>query len=156
MKLQILGIKSPNDNKMLIVIDHDAKKIYPCDLKTSSHMEYEFYRSFLEWNYYIQASQYAAIIKEVIAKDEYFKDFEVMPYRFIVVNRKSLNPLVWEWPYTFEEGTVEITNSKGYPYRMRNFKDIGKELNHYLTTQQVVPEGIVTDGVNIISDWIKQ
>lgn len=140
----------------LIVIDHNNKKIYPCDLKTSSHMEYDFYKSFMEWSYDIQARQYAAIIKANIAKDDYFKDFEVMPYRFIVVNRKSLNPLVWEWPYTFTDVTVEIPNSKGYPYRMRNFREIGKELHHYLETQQVAPDGIVVEETNKIDDWIKR
>lgn len=140
----------------LVITDHNAKKIYPCDLKTSSHMEYEFYKSFLDWSYDVQSRQYAAILKANIQKDDYFKDFEIMPYRFIVVNRKSLNPLVWEWPYTFTDGTVEIPNSKGYPYRMRNFREIGKELHHYLETSQTVPDGINVKGTNNIVDWIKK
>lgn len=104
----------------------------------------------------IQARQYAAILKQNIAKDEYFKDFQVMPYRFIVVNRQSRNPLVWEWPYTFAETTVEIPNSKGYPYRMRNFKELGEELYTYLQTEPRVPEGISEHGVNKIDDWLKR
>lgn len=35
----------------LAVIDHKNKVIYPCDLKTSSHKEYEFFQSFVEWSY---------------------------------------------------------------------------------------------------------
>lgn len=35
----------------LVVIDHKNKIIYPCDLKTSSHTEYDFYKSFLDWSY---------------------------------------------------------------------------------------------------------
>lgn len=140
----------------LVVIDHNEKKIYPCDLKTSSHMEYDFFRSFIEYSYDIQARQYAAILKANIEKDNYFKDFEIMPYRFIVVNRKSLNPLVWVWPYTFTEETVEIPNSKGYIIQMRNFKEIGKKLHHYLETRQNVPDGIVVEGLNKIDYWIKQ
>lgn len=140
----------------LIVIDHKEKKIYPCDLKTSSHKEHEFFLSFMDWRYYIQANQYAAIIKANIAKDDYFKDFEVMNYRFIVVNRTSLNPLVWEYPYTFTDVMVEIQNSKGYPYHFRNFREIGKELHHYLETGQTVPDGINVEGTNNIVDWIKK
>lgn len=140
----------------LIVIDHSNKTIYPCDLKTSSHKEYEFPLSFLEWRYYIQANQYAAIIKANIAKDEYFKDFTIMPYRFIVINKESLTPLVWEWPYTFADVTVEIPNSKGYPYRMRNFREIGRELHHYLQTQQSLPENITTEKPNDIEAWINK
>lgn len=140
----------------LIVIDHNAKIIYPCDLKTSSHMEHDFFQSFLEWRYYIQANQYAAIIKKVISEDEYFKDFTISNYRFIVVNRHSLKPLVWEYPYTFADVTVEIPNSKGYPYRFRNFREIGQELHHYLETGQDIPDGIKTDGVNNLEEWIKK
>lgn len=140
---------------MLAIIDHKNKVIYPCDLKTSGHFEYEFHKSFLDWSYYIQAAEYAAILKANLAKDDYFKDFKIMNYRFIVVNRKSLDPRVWEWPYTFTDVTVEIPNSKGYPYRLRNFKEIGKELYDYLNTSAKVPNGI-TNEPNNIADWIKK
>jgi len=140
----------------LVVIDHKHKLIYPCDLKTSSHTEYNFFESFVQWNYDIQAREYAAIIKANIEKDEYFKDFTIMPYRFIVVNRKTLNPLVWEWPYTFSTVTVDVPNSKGYPYRFRHFHEIGKELYYYLQNNSKVPNGIVTDKPNNIVEWLKQ
>lgn len=105
---------------------------------------------------YIQANQYAAIIKANIEKDDYFKDFRVMDYRFIVVNRKTLTPLVWIWRHTFSDITVEIPNSKGYPYRLRNFKEIGRELHHYLETQQTVPNDITLTGDNDIAMWINR
>lgn len=35
----------------LIVVDYKNKIIYPCDLKTSSHYESDFYKSFIDWNY---------------------------------------------------------------------------------------------------------
>ena len=35
----------------LIVVDTLNKAIYPCDLKTSSHYEWEFPKSFIEWGY---------------------------------------------------------------------------------------------------------
>ena len=139
----------------LIICDHKNKIIYPCDLKTSSHMEYEFYKSFLDWSYSIQAGEYAAILKANLEKDEYFKDFKIMPYRFIVVNKNSLNPLVWEWPYTFCDTEVIVKTSKGYPIKLRNFRTIGKELSHYLKTQQKVPEGITTEPNNI-QEWIER
>lgn len=34
-----------------IVVDHKNKVIYPVDLKTSSHTEWEFYKSFAQWRY---------------------------------------------------------------------------------------------------------
>lgn len=34
-----------------IVVDHKNKVIHPVDLKTSSHTEWEFYKSFAQWRY---------------------------------------------------------------------------------------------------------
>ena len=42
----------------LIIVDHKNKVIIPCDLKTSSKKEWKFHKSFIEWNYYIQAQLY--------------------------------------------------------------------------------------------------
>lgn len=39
-------------------------------------------------------------------KDEYFKDFKLLDYDFIVVNRKTLTPLVWACPFTQSTGTL--------------------------------------------------
>jgi len=138
----------------LIVVDHTNKIVYPCDLKTSSHTEYEFFQSFMQWSYYIQAAEYAAILKDVLSKDEYFKDFTIMPYRFIVVNKNTLNPLVWEWPHTFDEGDITLTKSNGYPLILRNFKTIGKELKHYLEECPSVPNGISLTEPNNIEEWL--
>lgn len=35
----------------LLVVDHKAKIVYPVDLKTSSHYEWDFFKSFVDWNY---------------------------------------------------------------------------------------------------------
>jgi len=37
----------------LIVVDHKNKTIQPIDLKTSSHTEWDFYKSFTQWRYKI-------------------------------------------------------------------------------------------------------
>lgn len=37
----------------LIVVDHEQKLIIPVDLKTSSHTEWDFYKSFIDWRYEI-------------------------------------------------------------------------------------------------------
>ena len=80
----------------LIIVNHKEKWILPVDLKTSSHTEWDFYKSFVDWRYDIQARLYWAIIRQNMDKDEYFKDFKLLDYRFIVVNRRTLTPLVWE------------------------------------------------------------
>lgn len=78
------------------IVDHDAKIIYPIDIKTTGHLEEEFQSSFIKWNYYIQADLYTDILRNIISMDEYFKDFVIAPFSFLVVNVESLNPIIWE------------------------------------------------------------
>lgn len=35
----------------LLLVDHERKIVYPIDLKTSSHTEWDFFESFLQWRY---------------------------------------------------------------------------------------------------------
>lgn len=139
-------IKNIYDNKMLIIVDYEDKKIIPCDLKTSSKTEWHFMDSFEQWNYMIQARLYWRIIKANLLNDSYFKDFTLENYRFIVVNRKTLTPLVWEFPLTQELGTLVDKEGKEY----RDPFEIGKELQSYLNFRPQVPKGIDKDGINII------
>lgn len=131
----------------LVVVDYEAKKIYPIDLKTSSKKEWHFEDSFLTWNYMIQARLYWRILRDNLLKDDYFKDFTLEDYRFIVINRETLTPLVWEFPLTKMQGT--LVDEKGNEYRDPYI--IGKELRGYLDLKPEVPNGINKDGINIIN-----
>lgn len=139
----------------LIVVNYEKKKIFPIDLKTSSHTEWNFEESFVKWSYMIQARLYWRIIKANLYNDPYFKDFELENYKFIVVNKKTLTPLVWEFPLTQSMGT--LVDSKGNRYR--DPFEIGEELRGYLDAKPQVPKGINKDGVNTITclkalgDW---
>lgn len=140
-------IKNLYDNKMLIVVNYDKKKVYPVDLKTSSHMEWDFQESFCQWQYMIQARLYWRIIRANMDNDLYFKDFSLEDYRFIVVNRKTLTPLVWEFPLTKSLGT--LVDEEGNEYRDPFI--IGSELRAYLDCKPPVPNGINQNGVNMIN-----
>ena len=129
-----------------VLVDYEKKEIIPVDLKTSGKKEWHFEDSFVQWKYMIQAILYAAILKANLAKDPYFKDFTVRNYRFIVVNKESLTPLVWEFPNTFTE--KDLINEEGEIFRSPF--EIGKELRGYLDCRPPVPNGINIDGVNII------
>jgi len=131
----------------LICVDYENKKILPCDLKTSGSAEYNFEHSFVHWKYMIQAVLYWSIIRDNLDRDPYFKDFELLDYRFIVVNKETLTPLVWEFPLTKMHGT--FVDSEGNEYR--NPFEIGKELRHYLDDRPAVPDGIDINGVNMIN-----
>lgn len=136
-----------------IIVDYNNKVIIPTDLKTSSKPEWDFFKSFIDWRYDIQARLYWAIIRQNLDKDEYFKDFKLLDYRFIVVNRKTLCPLVWEFPYTKTVGT--LTFGKDDRILCRNPFEIGKELNHYLSSRPIVPIGIELNKENNLATWLK-
>ena len=138
----------------LIIVDYNDKKIYPVDLKTSSHAEWDFFESFLQWSYQIQARLYWRIIRDNMNRDEYFKNFELVDYTFIVVNKNTLTPLVWKFTDTQKKGT--LTYGKNNQIELRDPEDIGKELHIYLSSRPMVPEGISICDYNNIIEWINK
>lgn len=79
-----------------IIVDHVNKTIQPIDLKTTGKNEEEFEASFLSWSYWIQANMYSQILLWNIEQDEYFKEFTILPFKFVVINRYNRTPLVWQ------------------------------------------------------------
>lgn len=111
-----------------IIVDHQNKKIQPCDLKFTSKDEHLFEQSFLEYRYYLQGTLYTFILREVISGDDYFKDFEILPYHFIVINRYNNLPIVWEFDSNKWEG--DFQNIYGTKYK--GWKTLYEELTYYL------------------------
>ena len=139
----------------LLIVDHINKVIYPKDLKTSSHYEWDFYKSFIDWNYQIQARLYWRIIRDNLDRDPYFRDFELADYEFVVVNKVSLTPLTWRFTDTTTRGTI-IVGKPTHPIELRDPEQIGNELRIYLAERPQVPFGIVIGGANNLSDWLCQ
>ena len=138
----------------LAVADHEKKIVYPIDLKTSSHFEDEFYKSFIDWDYQIQARSYWRTLRDTMDKDPYFKDFELDDYRFIVVNKKTLTPLVWKFDDTKKYGTLVYGPNK--EYILRDPYEIAKELDMYLKINSKVPIGINLTSDNNIITWLNK
>lgn len=136
----------------LLVVNYKEKWILPIDLKTSSHTEWDFYKSFIDWKYQIQARLYWRIIRQNLDKDDYFKDFKLLDYKFIVVNRRTLTPLVWDFPFTQALGTLKF--GKNNQIEMRDPFEIGKELNYYISNRPKVPIGINVDSSNDLGKWL--
>ena len=122
-----------------IIVNHRDKTVLPIDLKTSSHVEWEFYKSFKDWRYDIQARLYWRNIRQTMDKDDYFKDFKLLDYKFIVVNRKTLQPMVWNFTETQKQGTLDISTNWGTVYHLRDPYEIGEELYWYLNHSAVIP-----------------
>lgn len=136
----------------LLIVDHENKIITPCDLKTTSYGEWEFYNSFIKYGYWIQAQLYWEIIRQNLDKDDLYKDYKLADYEFIVVSRYNCDPLIWKYPHTTVI-TDCIYGSKGQ-HICKNWRKIIKELHYYLTTSPKQPLGI--DKINNIVDYLNK
>ena len=136
----------------LIIIDHKNKLIIPCDLKTSYKPEYNFYKSFIEWKYFVQSQLYAEIIKQNIQKDDYFKDFTITNYRFIVISNNTRNPLVWEYPDTW--CMTDMVYGSNNQVKCKNWRSILKELDYYLKNESKTPMGVKNH--NNLLQWLNK
>lgn len=86
-----------------ILVLHDRKLIIPIDLKTTGKPEESFSYSFLDWMYYVQVGLYTEILQKLITNDDYFKDFKIAEFCFIVINEDILNPILWRVPKNINE-----------------------------------------------------
>ena len=137
-----------------VIVLHSKKLIVPIDLKTASVCEWDFAGHFLKYNYLLQARLYARLLKATIEKDDYFKDFTIAPYKFIVVNKCTLTPLVWNFEDTFTYG--ELTYGKDNQYIYRDPFTIGEELQNYLKNKPKVPNGINIEKPNSLKEWLNK
>ncbi len=84
----------------------------------------------------IQARLYWRLIKQNIEQDEFFKDFTLLPYKFIVVNRVNLQPQVWDFPLTEMDGLLRMETIRNGVYLWRDPYVIGEELAYYLSNPE--------------------
>ena len=135
-----------------VILDRKDKTIQPIDLKTSGHPEWDFYKSFIQWNYQIQARLYWRNLKANVEEHPEFKDYKVLPYKFIVVNKTTLTPLTWDFDDTAKYGTLKY--GKNGQIECRDPFDIGQELSRYLNDNCTVPIGISADDNNSLVEWL--
>lgn len=136
----------------LLLVDHETKTIYPIDLKTSSHTEWDFFKSFVEWRYDIQARLYWRIIRDNLDRHPEWKDYTLANYKFIVVNKRTLTPLVWEFSDTKALTTLQYGKNK--QIELESPITIAERLKYYLDTHPEVPIGINKDVSNSIVSWL--
>lgn len=76
----------------------------------------------------IQAKLYTYILQECIKNDPYFKDFKIQYYQFVVINRRTIAPIVWVYEGNF--GQVDLKDEKGNI--LRDWRKTLNELHYYL------------------------
>ena len=95
----------------------------------------------------IQSLLYHKILRINMDADPYFKDFKLDDYRFIVVNPKTLTPLVWKFPLTQMRGPFIDSDGNEWPDPF----EVGRDLQGYLNCRPPVPNGISMESDNIIN-----
>lgn len=140
----------------LLIVDHNSKTITPCDLKTSYKPEYRFYKSFMEWNYIIQAQLYWQIIRDNLDKDPYFKSFKLNDYKFIIISKGTKTPLVWNFPDTTNKGANIY--GKDLQIELPQWRNVLVELHYYLDVNPVTkfPREIKPDDCNDIVEFLNK
>lgn len=140
----------------IIVVDHNNKTVQPVDLKTSSHLEHDFYESWLQFRYDIQERLYWRIIRANMDKDEVYKDYKLLDYIFVVVNSgDDPQPLSWTSHITQEYGPYRLFTKSVSLVELRDPEDLGKELRYYLDNMPKHPEGINIKQPNNIINYLK-
>ena len=121
------------------MIDHNEKKIYPIDLKTTGKHVLSFSQSFVQWHYYIQAAFYTDAVKYL--RDNLYPElsgYSIELFKFVVISSKDpMRPLVWETTdHTIscgkEGGFINGRYRKGYIELAKDMKwHIDRELYDY-------------------------
>lgn len=136
----------------VVHVDYDKKEITLVDLKTSSKPEWHFAESFIHWNYEIQARLYYRIVQTILSQNDYFKDFKIKSYKFVVVCPKTLCPLIWDFEQTEMYGNLHFGDIV-----MKDPEDIAKLLLQYYTdVGRKTPYGVEVNEINSLTEKIEE
>ena len=137
----------------LLVVNYDKKAIIPIDLKTTSTPEYEFAKRYLEHRYDIQSRLYWIGLRNILDNDEYFRDFKLFDFKFLVINKDNKTPLMYTDELCSQRGNITLTFKSGRKTILRDPFTIGLELQHYIKENSKVPDDILLNRPN---DLLKQ
>lgn len=93
---------------------------------------------------------YTKVIAQNLQEDPLYKDYKILPYRFIVISNNTRIPLVWEDEFNFHVGERKIGNTT-----LPDWRDLVSDLSYYQTTNTSTPKGISKEGTNNINDWLE-
>lgn len=133
-----------------VIVNHITKAIQPIDLKTTGKDEEEFENSFLAWSYWIQSNMYSEILKLIIEEDDYFKDFTILPFLFVVVNKNNKTPLVWCDVNNLEKGDRIDKYNNVHKYWIDLYKDLKWHIDNEEYKYSL--ESIQNNGVRILNN----
>ena len=128
----------------LIIVNHTQKTIQLVDLKTSSMSSIEWADHFVKMRYDIQGELYTECIKKLIADDDEYRDYTVLPYLFTDISRSDKVPVTYQ--IDLSDGFSFTRGDKSYEYK--GWKELLAEILVYEANNAKVPNYITTDGPN--------
>lgn len=140
-----------------LYVDHTKKRITIVDLKsTCANYEWEFTRSFLKYNYHVQARLYSTIIRQIMDSDPDYKDYELTGFIFVYVSRKNKKPIPWVFKENLAQGDIVIENEDGTKTMLRDFREPLHEMNEAKIKNLTIPMGISQTKTNDVLEHIKR
>lgn len=128
----------------LMVVNHKEKTIRLVDLKTSSMPAYDFPEHFVKMRYDIQGELYTDVMKKIIADDEDYCCYTILPYLFVDISRADMVPVTYE--IDLSDGFSFTKGDKVYQYK--GWKQLLVEILAYEANDAKVPEYITTASSN--------
>ena len=128
----------------LMVVNHKEKTIRLVDLKTSSMPAYDFPEHFVKMRYDIQGELYTDVMKRIIADDEDYCSYTILPYLFVDISRADMVPVTYE--IDLSDGFSFTKGDKVYQYK--GWKQLLVEILAYEANDAKVPEYITTASSN--------
>ena len=132
------------------IVDHERKKVWLVDLKTTMHgYDWEFPKSFVAWNYDIQCRMYSYIVRQVMDRDDFYKDYELCGFTFIYISKTNKSPLIWTFDDPLKRGTIKTKD-----FELEDFSVPLKELYEIRTNNLMVPQWVSTTTGNDIIEGL--
>lgn len=100
-------------------VNHTDKTIQPFDLKTAAK-PWSFSGNYLTLGYYIQAAYYNLGMQSWMKRNEKYKDYKLLPMKFIVVGKKGKRPISLIYPVTekqLEDAYTGFSTNSGRIYK---------------------------------------
>ena len=105
-----------------IIVDHQERKVYVYDLKTTWNVEEKFLQNFFDKRYYIQAAVYDIAVKSWM--DDLGLNYTVVPMKFIVTDSNNYQgPLIYECTNEVLEKSLE-----GFTYQDKEYIGLNQAL----------------------------
>ena len=141
-----------------LVINHDAKLIFPVDLKTGESPCKEFPVLYTSHRYYIQGALYREALKSIVDKDFELADYVVKPFEFVYISKLNPNkPLKFSVSEDMHIASLNgFTDRYGYAYRgvydlLNDYYFSKSNNNSEYTEDEIMNKGVIDMDFSMIT-----